>query len=110
MTLAPTARAGAAARNNGSIRTAPVNHSAGPLPDGCEPLRLMSMTPLYLGDFSVPVPDATDSPGGPDRSTRVGYESPSQFSREYRRLFGALPRRDVAALQAEAHPVGQSGV
>lgn len=27
---------------------------------------------------------------------RVGYESPSQFSREYRRLFGAPPLRDVA--------------
>ena len=26
---------------------------------------------------------------------RVGYESPSQFSREYRRLFGAPPRQDV---------------
>lgn len=31
---------------------------------------------------------------------RVGYESPSQFSREYRRLFGAPPRADVAALRA----------
>ncbi len=28
----------------------------------------------------------------------VGYESPSQFSREYRRLFGAPPSRDVARL------------
>jgi hypothetical protein len=27
--------------NSGSMRTAPVNHSAGPLPEGCEPLRLM---------------------------------------------------------------------
>ena len=27
----------------------------------------------------------------------VGYESASQFSREYRRLFGAPPRRDAAA-------------
>ncbi len=32
---------------------------------------------------------------------RVGYESPSQFSREYRRLFGAPPRRDVESLQAD---------
>ena len=31
-------------------------------------------------------------------SFRVGYESPSQFSREYRRLFGAAPKREVAAL------------
>lgn len=28
----------------------------------------------------------------------VGYESPSQFSREYSRMFGTSPRRDVAAL------------
>ncbi|MFC5421620.1 AraC family transcriptional regulator N-terminal domain-containing protein [Bosea eneae] len=30
----------------------------------------------------------------------VGYESPSQFSREYSRLFGAPPRRDVARLRS----------
>lgn len=29
----------------------------------------------------------------------VGYESPSQFNREYRRLFGAPPLRDVARLR-----------
>jgi AraC-like DNA-binding protein len=29
----------------------------------------------------------------------VGYESPSQFSREYRRMFGAPPRQDVDRLQ-----------
>jgi len=28
---------------------------------------------------------------------RVGYESPSQFSREYRRMFGAPPRKDVTS-------------
>jgi len=28
----------------------------------------------------------------------VGYDSPSQFSREYRRLFGAPPRRDIDRL------------
>ena len=32
---------------------------------------------------------------------RVGYESASQFSREYRRLFGESPRRDIARLRAE---------
>ena len=31
----------------------------------------------------------------------VGYESPSQFSREYRRLFGAPPVRDIAQLRAK---------
>ncbi|WP_426151881.1 AraC family transcriptional regulator N-terminal domain-containing protein [Pseudomonas sp. DC3000-4b1] len=30
---------------------------------------------------------------------RVGYESPSQFSREYSRLFGAPPSRDLARLK-----------
>jgi AraC-like DNA-binding protein len=30
----------------------------------------------------------------------VGYESPSQFSREYRRLFGAPPLRDIARLKS----------
>lgn len=32
-------------------------------------------------------------------SHRVGYESPSQFSREYSRLFGKSPRRDIARLR-----------
>ncbi|MCG6267515.1 AraC family transcriptional regulator [Vibrio furnissii] len=30
---------------------------------------------------------------------RVGYESPSQFSREYSRLFGAPPSKDIKALR-----------
>lgn len=30
----------------------------------------------------------------------VGYDSPSQFSREYRRLFGAPPMTDIAQLKA----------
>ena len=36
----------------------------------------------------------------------VGYESASQFSREYKRLFGAPPRRDADTLQSmvEAGP------
>ena len=33
---------------------------------------------------------------------QVGYESPTQFSREYSRMFGAPPRRDVATLPATA--------
>jgi AraC-like DNA-binding protein len=42
---------------------------------------------------------------GLDASTaahRVGYESPSQFSREYSRLFGAPPMKDLARLRATA--------
>jgi AraC-like DNA-binding protein len=30
---------------------------------------------------------------------QVGYESPSQFSREYGRLFGAPPLRDITSLR-----------
>ena len=38
----------------------------------------------------------------------VGYESPSQFSREYRRMFGAPPGADAARLQGlpASDPVG----
>ncbi|PZQ16473.1 MAG: AraC family transcriptional regulator [Rhodanobacter denitrificans] len=32
---------------------------------------------------------------------RVGYESPSQFSREYSRVFGAPPARDIARLRKQ---------
>lgn len=32
-------------------------------------------------------------------SFNVGYESPSQFSREYSRMFGAPPLRDIASLR-----------
>jgi AraC-like DNA-binding protein len=35
---------------------------------------------------------------------RVGYEIPSQFSRDHRRLFGCPPRWDVAARQVDAQP------
>jgi AraC-like DNA-binding protein len=30
---------------------------------------------------------------------QVGYASPSQFSREYRRVFGASPWRDITGLR-----------
>ena len=32
----------------------------------------------------------------------VGYESPSQFNREYKRFFGQPPMRDIQALRASA--------
>ena len=35
---------------------------------------------------------------------RVGYDSPSQFSREYRRLFGASPSIDAVRMQGGAGP------
>jgi len=33
---------------------------------------------------------------------QVGYESPSQFSREYRRFFGEPPLRDITYLRQMA--------
>ncbi|MCG8620065.1 MAG: AraC family transcriptional regulator, partial [Desulfobacterales bacterium] len=33
----------------------------------------------------------------------VGYESPSQFSREYSRQFGAPPKQDIKNLQQTIH-------
>ena len=39
---------------------------------------------------------------------RVGYESPSQFSREYSRLFGAPPKRDITMLRRQDSSADQS--
>ncbi len=38
----------------------------------------------------------------------VGYESPSQFSREYTRLFGEPPKRDIEGLRRKAGREGSS--
>jgi AraC-like DNA-binding protein len=57
-------------------------------------IRLQSARLLLTNDFN----DIT----GVGR--RVGYDSPSQFSREYRRQFGVPPSVDVARLRAKAFP------
>ncbi|HSR52642.1 MAG TPA: AraC family transcriptional regulator [Acidobacteriota bacterium] len=57
-------------------------------------LRLQEARRLMLGEEL----DAAEA------GFRVGYESPSQFSREYKRMFGAPPRQNVTALKAEALP------
>lgn len=54
-------------------------------------LRLMEARRLMIGEG---IEAAT-------ASYRVGYESPSQFSREYGRMFGAPPRADVNRLRGE---------
>ena len=41
----------------------------------------------------------SESADAADVAFRVGYESPSQFSREYSRLFGLPPREDVKHLR-----------
>ncbi|MDQ0227883.1 AraC-like DNA-binding protein [Metabacillus niabensis] len=40
--------------------------------------------------------EATDAA---DVAFRVGYESPSQFSREYSRMFGFPPKEDITRLR-----------
>ena len=42
------------------------------------------------------LPDALDAATA---GYRVGYQSPSQFNREYSRLFGASPLRDIGRLR-----------
>lgn len=37
---------------------------------------------------------------------RVGYENPSYFSRDYKKLFGAPPQRDIARLRGSLEPGG----
>ena len=53
-------------------------------------LRLLEARRLMLAENSNAATAAYD----------VGYESPSQFNREYRRLFGAPPSRDIARLKS----------
>jgi AraC-like DNA-binding protein len=53
-------------------------------------MRLMEARRLMLTDAI----DATST------AYRVGYESPSQFSREYARMFGTPPMRDVKMMRA----------
>lgn len=57
----------------------------------------------------------TEKAGVAGAAYRVGYESPSQFSREYARMFGAPPARDIREVQgpgvfAEGGPRPAPGV
>jgi AraC-like DNA-binding protein len=45
-----------------------------------------------------------DGLGAGEAAERVGYGNKSQFSREYRRLFGAPPGHDVATLRTTGMP------
>lgn len=56
-------------------------------------LRLMEARRIMLGDAA----DASSA------AYHVGYESPSQFSREYSRMFGNPPRRDINLLREQGY-------
>jgi AraC-like DNA-binding protein len=56
-------------------------------------LRLQEARRLMLGEQL----DATTA------GFRVGYDDTSHFSREYKRLFGDPPMRDVERLRSAAH-------
>jgi AraC-like DNA-binding protein len=43
-----------------------------------------------------------------DACHRVGYLSPSQFSREYARFFGSAPTKDIARLRGEGFASGEA--
>ena len=58
-------------------------------------LRLQEARRLLLGEVS----DAASA------GHRVGYESPSQFSREYARLFGVPPARDAQRMRQQGGSV-----
>ncbi|MDH2433696.1 AraC family transcriptional regulator [Pokkaliibacter sp. MBI-7] len=58
-------------------------------------LRLNEARRLMLSEHS----DAASS------AFQVGYESPSQFSREYRRLFGLPPKKDIESLRRAGESV-----
>jgi AraC-like DNA-binding protein len=66
--------------------------------------QITSMTPLQyqkrlrLGEARRLMLTEASSPE--TAAYQVGYESASQFSREYNRMFGASPRRDVMRMQA----------
>ena len=76
-----------------------------------EPVRVPPALPRGDGDEPAAVPEAHPAAGGarrcwsrgpatsPASGHLVGYDSPSQFNREYRRLFGDPPGRDVAKLR-----------
>ena len=56
-----------------------------------------------LGDSSADAATGTgDKPDFAHDSLLVGYESPAQFNREYRRMFGAPPRQHKLVMPTAA--------
>lgn len=66
--------------------------TAPPMSSG-KPTRPSAMVPASSA-LSFALSRTAETVTAQDVAYRVGYESPSQFSREYNRAFGAPPRRD----------------
>src|SRR5581483_11363185 len=62
VTLATRTRAGSGASKRGSMRTVPVKYSAGPLPEGCEPILLISISCIPSIDGFVILLNTTSCP------------------------------------------------
>jgi hypothetical protein len=116
VTLALVTRAGSGACNSGSMRTEPVKYSVGPLRDGCEPFRVISIVVFLrtslrsswspfpgISDFrgaetERPQPPWKQSARNPEtKLTRWnapirGYLAPPQEISAVRRLIGGAMR------------------
>ncbi len=99
-------------RFDGQIRIEEVAAEAGMSPSSLHAhfKAITHMTPLeYQKQLRLQEARRLMLVGGASAGTAgfaVGYESPSQFSREYRRLFGAPPRQDIVRL----HTVPAAGM
>jgi AraC-like DNA-binding protein len=73
---------------------------------------LTAMSPLqYQKQLRLQAARARMLVDGLDAATaayEVGYESPSQFNREYSRFFGQRPMRDIRTLRSPAAPPMES--
>ncbi|RIX50831.1 AraC family transcriptional regulator [Paenibacillus nanensis] len=72
--------------------------------------RVTAMSPLQY-QKTVRLQEArrlmlTESLQASDAAFQVGYESPSQFSREYARMYGRPPRQDMQELRSQAAAPG----
>lgn len=50
-------------------------------------------------DYCFPCLMAQEGLNANTAANRVGYESPSQFSREFKRFFGVPPAKDAVSLR-----------
>ena len=55
---------------------------------------------MYNFDHSFRIEELAEIADAADVAFRVGYESPSQFSREYYRMFGLPPKEDIKRLRS----------